>query len=118
VWVTTQCKACGRDGRHEVVIPDHRVQLQAVEKLLEQACGRPATAEPPVTAVLPRTPADVHAMSWDEMQYTFSLLHADELSEVARLGGRVALEGKLRGLSSAERQLLREAFAAVETPCS
>src|SRR5262249_4760783 len=40
VWVTTPCKSCGRAGRHEVVIPDYRVRLDAVEKLLQQGLGR------------------------------------------------------------------------------
>src|SRR5262245_55742580 len=39
-WVTTTCRHCNRDGRHEVLIPDNRVRLDAAVKLLEQGLGK------------------------------------------------------------------------------
>ena len=34
VWATIGCKHCGREGRYEIDVPDNRVRLDAVEKLL------------------------------------------------------------------------------------
>jgi hypothetical protein len=39
-WTTVTCKFCERQGRYEVAIPDYRVRLDAVEKLLQQGLGR------------------------------------------------------------------------------
>jgi hypothetical protein len=33
VWATVTCKHCERQGRYEVVLPDYRVRLDAVEAL-------------------------------------------------------------------------------------
>jgi hypothetical protein len=40
VWITVTCKQCERQGRYEVDVPDNRVRLDAVEKLLQQGLGR------------------------------------------------------------------------------
>jgi transcription elongation factor Elf1 len=45
VWATIGCKHCGREGRYEIDVPDNRVRLDAVEKLLQQGLGRAREAE-------------------------------------------------------------------------
>jgi hypothetical protein len=45
------------------------------------------------------------------MQYVFSLTYADELREVAQVGGREALRERLAALSEDERRVFREALA-------
>ena len=45
VWATIGCKHCGREGRYEIEVPDNRVRLDAVEKLLQQGLGRAREAE-------------------------------------------------------------------------
>ena len=50
-------------------------------------------------------------MGWDEMQFVFAVSYANELRDVARLGGPQALREKLGRLSDPERALLREALS-------
>jgi hypothetical protein len=111
VWVTTRCKSCNRDGRHQVVIGDHRVQLEAITKLLEQAVGRPATAEQPVVAALPRRAADVKKLSWGELQQLFAASFVTELADMHRAGsGEAVLQERVSRLTDHEREVLRRAL--------
>lgn len=111
VWVTTTCKSCGRAGRHEVVIPDYRVRLDAVEKLLQQGLGRAPEAQEPPSARLPANVAAVENLSWPEMQAVFAATYVDEIAAVQRSGGPALVRQKLAGLSAGERCVLREALA-------
>jgi hypothetical protein len=45
VWVTINCKHSDRAGRYEIVVPDNRVRLDAVQALLHESLGRPGQAE-------------------------------------------------------------------------
>jgi hypothetical protein len=92
-------------------MPDVKARLQAVEMLLSQGIGRAPTAPELTTLALPHTAAEVQKMSWVEMQYVFSLTYADELREVAQVGGREALRERLAALSEDERRVFREALA-------
>ena len=61
VWTTIDCKHCGREGRYEIDVPDNRVRLDAVEKLLQQGLGRAREAEESRVPRLPDSPAAVRA---------------------------------------------------------
>jgi hypothetical protein len=52
VWATVTCKHCEKQGRYEVVLPDYRVRLDAVEALLREGLGRVAQSEPVGGAVV------------------------------------------------------------------
>jgi hypothetical protein len=112
VWVTTTCKVCGRDGRHEVVIPDYRVRLDAVEKLLQQGLGRAREAEEVPAPRMPTSVAAVEAMGWKELQQLMAAIYVDEIAAMQRDGGAALVREKIAALSAGERRVLREALAA------
>jgi hypothetical protein len=99
-------------------MPDVKARLQAIQLLLSESLGKAPTAPEPPTGRMPANAADVKKMSWDELTYVFGLTYADELREVARLGGPRALHEKLRGLSAPERQLLADALAQLDGPAT
>jgi hypothetical protein len=109
--VTITCRHCERQGRHEVVLPDYRVRLDAVEKLLQQGLGRTREAEQNPLPTLPSSTAAVQRMSWREMQAFAATFCVDELAAVQRRGGEALLREKLAALSAGERRVLREALA-------
>jgi hypothetical protein len=111
VWVTIACKHCERQGRYEVEVPDNRVRLDAVEKLLQQGLGRAREAEQSPTPRLPQSAAAVTAMSWHDQQLFAEILYVDEIAAVLRGDGERLLREKLAELSEGERRLLREALA-------
>jgi hypothetical protein len=113
VWVTIACKHCERQGRYEVDVPDNRVRLDAVEKLLQQGLGRAREAEQSPTPRLPQTAAAVSAMSWQEQQLLAEILYVDEIAAVLRHDGETMLRARLAALSEAERRVLRDALAQV-----
>jgi hypothetical protein len=45
VWLTVECAACGERSRIEAPVPDVRARVAAIELLLREGLGRPATAE-------------------------------------------------------------------------
>jgi hypothetical protein len=111
VWFTVTCKHCERPGRYEVVVPDHRVRLDAVEALLHQGFGRPAQSEVTSGLKLPATAAQVERMSWHDLQTLASTVLVDEIEAVARGGGDRALRDRLAQLSETECDALRTALA-------
>jgi hypothetical protein len=68
VWLTVECAACGERARIEAPIPDVRARVAAIELLLREGLGRPATAEEVPGPRLPASVAAVKEMGWDEMQ--------------------------------------------------
>src|SRR6476661_8215783 len=64
VWLTVECTACGERSRVEAPVPDVRARVAAIELLLREGLGRPATAEESHPARLPATTAAVKDMSW------------------------------------------------------
>jgi hypothetical protein len=112
-WTTITCKHCERQGRYEVVIPDYRVRLDAVEKLLQQGLGRAREAQEAPTSQLPTSVADVSKLSWVDLQRFAATFCLDELQAVHRSGGEALLRGRVAALSDSERRVLREALDAV-----
>jgi hypothetical protein len=51
--VTVSCKHCARSGRYEIVVPDNKVRVDAIQALLHEALGRPAQAEEPRVSRVP-----------------------------------------------------------------
>jgi hypothetical protein len=95
-------------------VPDVRARVAAIELLLREGLGRPATAEESYPVRLPSTMAAVREMGWDDMQALFAATYVDEIAVAQRHRGRVAVREKLMSLSESERQVLREALAEPE----
>jgi hypothetical protein len=112
VWTSVTCKFCERVGRYEVVVADHRVRLDAVEKLLSQGLGvRAREPEQNLTPTMPTSVTAVKTMGWEEMQQVFAATYVDELATAHRHGGEALVREKLAFLSEGERRVLREALA-------
>jgi hypothetical protein len=45
VWLTVECATCGERSRIEAPVPDVRARVAAIELLLREGLGRPATAD-------------------------------------------------------------------------
>jgi hypothetical protein len=105
LWATITRKHCERVGRYEVIVPDNKVRLDAVQALLHESFGRPGQAEPQPTPPLPST---VEQLSWEQTVLVFATHFAGEIDAVID-GGGVALRERLAGLSSDERRALRDA---------
>jgi hypothetical protein len=118
LWVTITCKHCQRLGRYEVVVPDNKVRLDAVQALLHESLGRPGQAEPQATQVFPRTVDEARALNWDQLSLVFATQFASEIAAVVDNEGDELLRKRLAGLSDDERQVLRDALAepAAESP--
>jgi hypothetical protein len=112
VWATIDCKHCGRQGRYEIDVPDNRVRLDAVEKLLQQGLGRAREAEESRVPRLPETAAAIEAMSWQDMQRLANVLAAEEIAAVADDGGEALVRERIAALSDDGRRLLRDALDA------
>jgi hypothetical protein len=110
LWATVSCKHCGRAGRYEIVVPDNKVRLDAVQALLHEALGRPAQAETQRAPSLPQTAEELHSLSWDQLTLIFASQFAGEISSVMNGGGDLLLQ-RLGALGSDERRILREALA-------
>jgi hypothetical protein len=114
LWATVSCKHCGRPGRYEIVVPDNKVRLDAVQALLHEALGRPAQAEAQAVASLPKTAQEIESLSWDQMRLIFATQFAGEIAAVANAGNRL-LSQRLGSLTPDERSALREALADLES---
>jgi hypothetical protein len=113
-WITVECSSCGERSRVEAPVPDVRARVAAIELLLREGLGRPATAEESHPVRLPSTTAAVRDMDWGDMQALFAATYVDEIAAVQREGGRALVRGKLAALSEAERRSLRDALVELE----
>jgi hypothetical protein len=59
VWLTVECAACGERSRIEAPVPDVRARVAAIELLLREGLGRPATVE---EVPAPRMPTNAAAV--------------------------------------------------------
>jgi hypothetical protein len=109
--ITVECSSCGERSRVEAPVPDVRARVAAIELLLREGLGRPATAEESRPLSLPTTAAAVKDMNWDDMQALFAATYLDEIIAVQGDGGKTALRTKLGRLTEGERAALREALA-------
>jgi hypothetical protein len=109
-WITVECSSCGERSRVEAPVPDVRARVAAIELLLREGLGRPATAEETHPVRLPATAAAVKDMDWEDMQALFAATYVDEIAAAQRDGGEPALRAKLNCLSEDERAALRVAL--------
>jgi hypothetical protein len=112
-WTTITCKHCERQGRYEVVIPDYRVRLDAVEKLLQQGLGRAREAQDAPVSQVPSVAADVMKLGWEDLQRFAAALFVDALVGLHRRGADALLRERAAALSDDERRVLRTALGAV-----
>jgi hypothetical protein len=113
LWATVNCKHCGRPGRYEIVVPDNKVRLDAVQALLHEALGRPAQAEPQPAPSLPATTEEAESMSWGQMRLVFVTQFADEIASVIE-GGDQLLRQRLSALNRDERAVLSQTLRELE----
>jgi hypothetical protein len=111
VWATIGCKHCGREGRYEIDVPDNRVRLDAVEKLLQQGLGRAREAEESRVPRLPESAAAVERMSWSDQKRLADVLLVEEITAVSDDGGEALVRARVGALSEDGRRLLRDALA-------
>jgi hypothetical protein len=109
-WTTITCKHCERQGRYEVVIPDYRVRLDAVENLLQQGLGRTREAQDAPVSQLPAVAAEVSKLSWQDVQRFAATFCLDDLVALQRRGAEALLRERVAKLSDAEKRVLREAL--------
>jgi hypothetical protein len=110
VWLTVECSSSGERSRVEAPVPDVRSRVSAIELLLREGLGRPATAE---EVRSPRMPVDVDAvrtMGWEEMQALFAATYAEEIAAAQQRGGKALMREKLAALTVGQRSVLREAL--------
>lgn len=86
VWITVECDSCGERSRIEAPVPDVRARVAAIELLLREGLGRPATADEMPAARMPASVAPVKEMSWEEMQTVFAATYAEGLALAFRNG--------------------------------
>jgi hypothetical protein len=111
-WITVECSGCGERSRIEAPVPDVRARVAAIELLLREGLGRPATAEEVTSPQLPTNVAAVGEMTWEEMQALFAAIYVDEIAAAQRDGSEALVEAKVAALSEGERRVLREALDA------
>ena len=114
VWLTVECAARGERSRIEAPVPGVRARVAAIELLLREGLGRPATAEEVRPNRMPTSVDAVKAMSWDDMQAVFAATYVDQISAIQRNGGKALVRERLAALSDGERRLLREALSEPE----
>ena len=78
-WATCTCPDCGKGFRQEISVPDHGARIKAVETLLREGLGRVGEAEV-AEPRMPRSVAEVNALSWDEMKFIFAISYAQAIS--------------------------------------
>ena len=107
-WTTFTCPDCGKKHRAQVLIPDVRARVGAIEVLLREGLGRPAQAEEITSPKLPENVDAVARMSWSDMQHLAALLFADQIESVLTQGGREAVRERLAEFSEGQRRVLHE----------
>jgi hypothetical protein len=113
MWVTVSCKHCARSGRYEIVVPDNKVRLDAIQALLHEALGRPAQAEEPHVSRVPDSVEAIEKMSWHDMEELFAAIFVDEIASLQDRGGEQLVRERLAGLPPAQRNILRRELANV-----
>jgi hypothetical protein len=109
-WITVECSGCGERSQVEAPVPDVRARVAAIELLLREGLGRPATAEEVRPPRMPATVAAVNELSWPEMQAVFAATYVDEIAAAQRSGAAALVREKLLALTEGERRVLRDAL--------
>jgi hypothetical protein len=95
------------------VIPDYRVRLDAVEKLLQQGLGRAREAQDAPVSQVPSVAADVMKLGWQDLQRLVATFCLDDPVALHRRGAEALLQERVTELSDRERRVLREALDAM-----
>jgi hypothetical protein len=104
----------GQRSKIDAPVPDVRARVAAIELLLREGLGRPATAEEVHVPRIPESVAAVSEMRWDEMQALFAAIYVDEIGAMQRSGGEALVREKLSALSVGERRMLRDALLELD----
>jgi hypothetical protein len=83
----------------EVLVPDVRARVAAIELLLREGLGRPREATETPAPRLPSDPAEIERLSWAQIR-ALAQTHEPDL-----------LRLELASMSDKQRDLLREALA-------
>ena len=102
---------CGARKRLEVPVPDVRARVAAIELLLREGLGRPATTEDTSVARMPASVDAVAAMSWYDLRVLFAGMFVDEIADFRDRGGEEYLRSRVAALDDDQRQALRVALA-------
>ena len=110
-WATCTCPECGKGFRQEISVPDHGARIKAVETLLREGLGRVGEAEV-AEPRMPRSVAEVNALSWDEMKFIFAISYAQAISAFVDQGEE-ALRSELERWEPDARATVARALAEV-----
>jgi hypothetical protein len=113
-WITVECGSCGERTRVEAPVPDVRARVAAIELLLREGLGRPATADDSRPPRVPATVEAVRDMSWEDIQALFAATYVEEIAAAQRAGGMALVREKLATLAEGERRALREVLLEPE----
>jgi hypothetical protein len=91
-------------------VPDYRVRLDAVEKLLQQGLGRAREAQEAPASEVPAVASDVMKLPWKDLQRFAATLCLDDLVALQRRGAEALLRERVAALSDSERRVLQEAL--------
>jgi hypothetical protein len=87
-WITVECSGCGEQSRIEAPVPDVRTRVAAIELLLREGLGRPATAEDAHSRQMPTNVAAVREMTWDDIQALFAAIEGHRVVWAENAAGR------------------------------
>jgi hypothetical protein len=110
-WATCTCPDCGKSFRQELAVPDHGARIKAVETLLREGLGRVGEAEV-AEPRMPRSVAEVNALSWDEMKVIFAISYAHAVQAFVAQGDD-ALRAEVQRWEPDAREAVSRALAQV-----
>ena len=110
-WATCTCPECGKGFRQEISVPDHGARIKAVETLLREGLGRVGEAEV-AEPRMPRSVAEVEALSWSEMKFIFAITYAQAIQAFVDQG-EDALRSELERWEPDARATVARALAEV-----
>jgi hypothetical protein len=110
-WATCTCPECGKSFRQEISVPDHGARIKAVETLLREGLGRVGEAEV-AEPRMPRSMAEVEALSWSEMKFIFAISYAQAIGAFVDQGEQ-ALRSELERWEPEARATVARALAEV-----
>ncbi len=111
-WATCTCPECGKGFRQEISVPDHGARIKAVETLLREGLGRvgePEVVEPKI----PKSIAEVQALSWNELSLIFATTYAPAIRAVVDHGDE-SLRTELQSWEPESRAALSRALSGID----
>jgi hypothetical protein len=110
-WATCTCPECGKSFRQKISVPDHGARIKAVETLLREGLGRVGEADV-AEPRMPRSVAEVNALSWEEMKFIFAISYAQAIRAFVDQGEE-ALRSELERWEPEARATVARALAEV-----